>query len=128
MRVTGAALAAMAEKAIRLVTKSGKMHIYEIVEAVRELSDDKKNIDTFFDILTLWFRDVLLYKATKEAENLVFRRELTEIKREATVCSYEGLEEITEAIRKAGARIRANVNFELTIELLFLTIGDYLRE
>jgi DNA polymerase-3 subunit delta' len=128
MSVTGDAFAEMAEKAIRLVKKSGKMHIYEIVEAVRELSDDKKNIDTFFDILTLWFRDVLLYKATKEAENLVFRRELAEIKREATVCSYEGLEEITEAIRKAGARIRANVNFELTIELLFLTIGDYLRE
>jgi hypothetical protein len=33
-----------------------------------------------------------------------------------------------EAVNKAGARIRVNVNFDLTIELLFLTISDNLKE
>lgn len=128
MSVTGDAFAEMAEKAVRLVKKSGDMQIYEIVEAVKDLSADKKNIDTFFDILTLWFRDVLLFKATKDTEGLVFRRELTEVRREAGLCSYEGLEDIIEAVGKAGARLRANVNFDLTIELLFLTIRDNLKE
>ena len=128
MSVTGDAFAEMTEKAIRLVKKVGNMQTYEIVEAVKELSEDKKNIQQFFDILTLWFRDVLLYKATRDTDNLVFRRELAEIKREATICSYEGLEDMIEAVNKASARIRANVNFDLTVELLFLTFADNLKE
>ena len=128
MSVTGDAFAEMTEKAIQLVKRAGNMQTHEIVAAVRELSEDKKNIQQFFDILTLWFRDVLLYKATRDTDNLVFRRELAEIKREATICSYEGLEDMIEAVNKAGTRIRANVNFELTIELLFLTISDNLKE
>ena len=128
MSVTGDAFAEMTEKAIRLVKKAGNMQTHEIVAAVKELSEDKKNIQQFFDILTLWFRDVLLYKATRDTDNLVFRRELAEIKREATICSYEGLEDMIEAVNKAGVRIRANVNFDLTVELLFLTIADNIKE
>ena len=78
----------------------------------------------FLDILLLWFRDVLLYKATRETDNLVFRRELSEIRREASVCSYEGLQEIIDSIEKAKTRLHANVNFDLTLELLFLTIAE----
>jgi hypothetical protein len=33
-----------------------------------------------------------------------------------------------EAVNKASARIRANVNFDLTVELLFLTFADNLKE
>jgi DNA polymerase-3 subunit delta' len=128
MSVTGDTFADMAEKTIRLIKRSGDMQVCEIVEAVRELAEEKKNIDPFFDVLTIWFRDVLLYKATKETEGLVFRWEISEIKREAALCSYEGLGDITEAIGKAGARLRANVNFDLAIELLFLTIRDNLKE
>ena len=80
------------------------------------------------DIVQVEFRDVLLYKATRDTDNLVFRRELAEIKREATICSYEGLEDMIEAVNKASARIRANVNFDLTVELLFLTFADNLKE
>lgn len=128
MSVTGDDFAEMADRTIRLIKKSGDMEVCEIVEAVRELADEKKNIDAFFDILTIWFRDVLLYKATKDTDGLVFRKEISEIKREAQICSYEGLGDITEAIARAGARIRANVNFDLTIELLFLLIADNMKE
>ena len=38
--------------------------------------------------------------------------------------SYEGLEKILDALEKAKARLRANVSFELTMELLFLTIQE----
>ena len=38
--------------------------------------------------------------------------------------SYEGLEKIIEAIQKARARLNANVNFDLTMELMFLTMKE----
>ena len=38
--------------------------------------------------------------------------------------SYEGIEKILEALETAKARMKANVNFELVIELLLLTIKE----
>ena len=72
----------------------------------------------------MWYRDVLLFKATREVDNLVFKNELNHIKEQAKNSSYEGLETIMEAIDKAKVRLNANDNFDLTMELLFLTIRE----
>jgi DNA polymerase-3 subunit delta' len=67
---------------------------------------------------------VLLFKATGETDKLVFREELSTIRRVAQRSSYEGIEEVLEALQKARLRLGANVNFELTMELLILTIQE----
>ena len=72
----------------------------------------------------MWFRDVLLFKATAEVDKLVFRRQLDMIKKRASQSSYEGLQEILNAIEKVKTRLKSNVNFELSIELLLLTIRE----
>ena len=109
---SGDTFANLAHRTVQIIKDIDKLQIYEIVEGIN------------LDILLLWFRDVLLYKATRETDNLVFRRELSEIRREASVCSYEGLQEIIDSIEKAKTRLHANVNFDLTLELLFLTIAE----
>ena len=38
--------------------------------------------------------------------------------------SDENLEKILDSIQKTKARLKANVNFELALELLFLTIRE----
>ncbi len=38
--------------------------------------------------------------------------------------SYGGIEKILESIEKAKVRLNANVNFDLVIELLLLTIKE----
>ena len=65
-----------------------------------------------------------MYKATKDVGGLVFGDQLKYIKEKAAKSSYEGLERILESIEKAKARLRANVNFDLVMELLFLTIKE----
>ena len=50
--------------------------------------------------------------------------EVKNIKSRAAVSSYEGLMTILEAIDSAKARLKANVNPELVLELLFLTIWE----
>ena len=42
----------------------------------------------------------------------------------ALVKKYGNLEKILEALEKTKVRLRANVNFELALELLFLTIRE----
>ena len=112
------------ENALRMAKYADSMPLYEIVETIKKLTAEKDNIDDYFDIFSLWFRDVLLFKATKEVDSLVFRQELNGIRERANKSSYEGLEKIIEAIQKARARLNANVNFDLTMELMFLTMKE----
>lgn len=100
------------------------MEIHEVVEWVKKISDYKLEINDFLDILTVWFRDVLLFKATNDVNMLIFKDEIQEIKKRAAHSSYSGLEEIINAIEKAKVRLNANVNFDLTIELMLLSIKE----
>jgi DNA polymerase-3 subunit delta' len=114
----------MMGNALRLLKHSKTMEVYELVDAIKAMASEKQNIQEYLELFTMWFRDVLLFKATKEVDHLVFKEEINDIKERASVSSYEGLEQILEAIRAAGDRLRANVNFELVMELLFLTIRE----
>ena len=44
--------------------------------------------------------------------------------RDGTTSSYEGLNNIMEALEKAKVRLNANVNFDITMEMLLLTIKE----
>mgnify|MGYP004615521387 FL=1 len=67
---------------------------------------------------------MLLFKATSDVNHLVFREEISAIRRVAQRSSYEGIEEVIEALDKAKRRLDANVNFELIMELLMLEIKE----
>ncbi|MDD7740719.1 MAG: DNA polymerase III subunit delta' [Lachnospiraceae bacterium] len=112
------------ENALKLMRYSDTMQLHEIVEAIRKLTEEKNNIEDYLDIFSVWFRDVLLFKATREVDTLVFKQEINSIRERAKKSSYEGLEKIIDAIGKARVRLKANVNFDLTMELLFLTIKE----
>ena len=72
----------------------------------------------------IWYRDILLYKATKDIDKVVFKDQINYIKEQAQKSSYEGIQLILESLEKAKARLKANVNFDLVMELLFLTIKE----
>ena len=112
------------QESIRFLKKSKEMDNNDRIEMSRRLAVDKKEIYDYLEIFTIWFRDVLYYKATKETESLLLKEELPAIKRRAEVSSYEGLQKILDSIDNARTRLRANVNPELAMELLFLTISE----
>ena len=100
------------------------MEVYELTEAVRSASEYKTEINDYLDLMALWFRDVLLFMATRQIDGLVFAEEINAISAQAQKSSYEGLERILKALEEAKVRLNANVNFELTMELLMLTIKE----
>ncbi len=100
------------------------MELNEAVSAIKSMAEYKVDPSDYLDIIAIWYRDILLFKATGEADKLVFRDELSTIRRVVQRCSYEGIEEVLEALQKARLRLGANVNFELTMELLFMTIQE----
>ena len=111
-------------RAFRLLRKSNELELYELVEMIKELTAEKQNIYDYLDLFTMWFRDVLLFKATKEVDGLIFKDQYNYIKERAKKSSYEGIENIIDAIGKARERLHSNVNFDLVMELLFMTIRE----
>ncbi len=112
------------DEATKLMKYLDEMELHEIVGAIKEIQKYKLEVTDYLDIMTSWYRDVLLYKATKDVDGLVFGDQLKFIKAKAAKSSYEGLEKILDSIEKAKARLKANVNFDLTMELLLLTIKE----
>ena len=110
--------------AIQLIKRLDDIELYEMTAAIKQIGEYKLQINDYFDFIMIWYRDVLLYKATADANKLIFKEEIYDIKKEAAKSSYSGIEEILKALEKAKVRLNANVNFDLVIELLLLTIKE----
>ena len=121
---TSQEFAEMTQNALRILKYANTMEVYELSDAIKSLSEDKQNINDYLDIFQFWFRDVLMFKATQEIDNLVFKQEINFIREQAKQRSYENLENILDSIQKTKVRLKANVNFDLAFELLFLTIRE----
>ena len=112
------------DEAVQLLKYINEMELSEIVQAVSRITAYKLEINDYLDIIMIWYRDVLLYKASKDMDKVVFKDQIKYIKERAKRSSYEGIELIIESLEKAKARLKANVNFDLVMELLFLTIKE----
>ncbi len=94
------------------------------LDLIRKMAGDRRGIGDYLDIFSLWFRDVIYLKATNEPDGLIFREQHRHIRKRAEVSSYEGLQNILDAIDKTRTRLAANVNAELALELLFMNIWE----
>ena len=107
---------------ISLLRHVEQMDLSEMLAVIKDLGTRKDEVRDYIDLMVLWYRDVLLFKATKDINQLLFQDEASYISREASYRSYEKIEEILQAFEKAKVRLRANVNFDITMELMLLTL------
>lgn len=110
--------------ALHLVKHVREMDLSEITAEVKSVSRYKLEVSDFLDLLAVWYRDVLMYKATRDVNGVIFQEEIDSVQEQASQSSYEGIELILQSLEKAKVRLRANVNFDLVMELLFLTIKE----
>ncbi|MFA9378537.1 MAG: ATP-binding protein [Lachnotalea sp.] len=112
------------EDTFSMLRNMDDMEMYEVIEYIKKIAENKLEINDYLELITMWFRDVLLFKATNDVNHLVFRDNISDIKKQANKRSYNGIEIVIDAIDKAKIRLKANVNFELVMELLLLTIKE----
>ena len=112
------------DSAVQLMKRVKDIDVYEMGEAVRQIGEYKMSINDYFDIMLIWYRDVLMYKATMDVNGLIFKEQAHDIKKQASHSSYHGIQEILEALEKAKIRLNANVNFDVVIELLLLKMKE----
>ena len=107
---------------ISLLRHVEQMDLSEMLAVIKDLGTRKDEVRDYIDLMVLWYRDVLLFEATKDINQLLFQDEASYISREASHRSYEKIEEILQAFEKAKVRLRANVNFDITMELMLLAL------
>lgn len=96
----------------------------DVFDMVTSLGNKKADINVYLDLMHLWFRDILMFKATQDANRLVFLDELMVIKRQASKFGFEALGRILDSFQTVHDRLNANVNFDTAIELLLLKMKD----
>lgn len=115
------------EDSLRLLRRIQDMDMDEIIQAVRNMGKYKLDITDYIDIMSMWFRDLLMVKISNSPNKLIFKDEFSVMKKQASHVSYEGLEEILQALDKLKIRLEANVNFDIAMELMLLTMKENLK-
>ena len=84
------------EEAVHLLREINDMDVDALEAAVKRVVSYKMNITDYLDVISVWYRDVLIYKATKNVDQVVFliSSDLSRIGQGKS--SYEGIENILE--------------------------------
>lgn len=114
----------MKNETLHLLKHIDTMDIPEIMLRIKDFSQQKAKINDYLDLMLLWYRDVLMFKITKDANILLYCEEYKAISHQASFRNYQDIENIIKAIDKAKIRLDANVNFDVAIELLLLTMKE----
>ena len=112
------------EELAELLKNLKKEDISQLLERIKRWKDEGRDLYQCLDFMQMWYRDVLMYKTTKDINLLIFKDQFSAMKEICTGSGYDGLERILTAIDKARIRLDANVNSELVMELLFLTMKE----
>ena len=112
------------EQILNLMKYVRTMGLDEMLSAIRELKEEEFEVEECLDFIQMWYRDVLLFKATNDVNLLIFPNEFRTISEQASRSDFNGIETIIQAIDTARRRLNANVNYELAMELLLLTIKE----
>ena len=112
------------EDSIRLLRRIQDMEMDEIVRTVKDMGKYKLDITDYIDIMTMWFRDILMVKISNSPNKIIFKDEFSVMKKQASRMSYEGIEEILQAMDKLKIRLEANVDFDIAMELTLLTMKE----
>lgn len=110
----------MKSAALHALKNVPDLEVNQMAAQAKQISTEKFDTDDYLDLCFIWYRDVLLYKACGDREHIVFQDELSDIADAARRYSYEGIDGVIHSIERARSRLSANVNMELTMELLFL--------
>ena len=130
---TGASHADIAFAAAFSLGNIGRaLHVLD-TEEFKDMLNDTMNVIThmksmeiydFLYIIMVWYLDMLILKTTGSLNQLVFKDKYRQLKDQEIYISFEGISHILDEVEKARRRLIANVNFEVAIEMLLVTIKE----
>jgi DNA polymerase-3 subunit delta' len=112
------------DSVVSVLKKIHTMDVDDLSLAMKAIQDFKLSINDYLDLMIMWYRDVLMLKVTGNIDKLLFKAEYNVLRTQASLMSYSTIEDKITAIEVAKQRLVANANFDVTIELLLLTLKE----
>ncbi len=107
---------------LKVLKRLSSMPADELYKKVKDWAGRKQELPEVLQLMNLWYRDVLVMKSTNGSGRPVFKEEESELRRQAEQSSFRKIEENIEAIEEMQARLGANVNTEVALEVLMYTL------
>ncbi|MEG2350192.1 MAG: DNA polymerase III subunit delta' [Hungatella sp.] len=114
----------MYQEVLGMLRRIKSLDISELLNYIHKLKEENLDLYECLDFMQLWYRDVLMFKVTKDANLLVFKDDYKTINEMSKMTGYDGFENILAAIDKTRVRMDANVNMELAMELMLLAMKE----
>lgn len=112
------------DSVVSVLKKIQNLDVDDLADALAHIQQFKMSINDYMDLMMMWYRDVLMLKVTGNIDKLLFKGEYSTMRKQAQVLSYKAIEDKIEAIARAKKRLDVNANFDITIELLLLTLKE----
>ena len=104
---------------VQILEQVRDMNAVQISKAAKELEGYEKS--RVLALMRLWFRDMMVYKSTKDVKRLYFPDDPA-LRQMAEEISFEHLDRILAMLDETTDRMNANVKAEAAYETLLLTI------
>ena len=103
------------------IVKEGASRIFESASNISELPDE---MDRVIFWLLIILRDLLVYKVSHDPSMIINRDRIAEIESMGKGASPDGIIKVIDEVRMAERLIARNVNKQLTLEHLFISISS----
>ena len=120
--------AEIVDSVVNVLTHIGDMDVETLGKAVKDIEQFKMSMNDYMDLIMMWYRDAMMIKITGNVDKILFKNEFSTLKKQAGKLTFKSIEDKIDAIAKAEQRLLANANFEVTIELLLLTLKEEATE
>lgn len=120
--------AEIVDSVVNVLTHIGDMDVETLGKAVKDIEQFKMSMNDYMDLMMMWYRDAMMIKITGNVDKILFKNEFSTLKKQAGKLTFKSIEDKIDAIAKAEQRLLANANFEVTIELLLLTLKEEATE
>lgn len=97
---------------------------YRALSFVDFFEKEKDSIDDILDIISVWFRDILVMKETNNSKIITNIDKLDIIKKQANKLSKNKINDIIDIVEKTKDDIKLNVNYQLSLEVMLLKIQE----
>lgn len=111
------------KQSINYLSRLEKAQIMEIYEIVKEITDDKENIERLLEFWLLWYRDIAVVKATNSG-NLYYKDYQQQLLDMSSKLTYNKVSQNIEFIKNAILDIRQNIYSTFVIENLLLKLKE----
>lgn len=112
------------EETIQVILSLRNNNVDEAFKAISFMVDNKGVIDTVLDIMLMFFRDLIIYKKTKDEKMLINSDKKGIILNNVDKFTLKRLGESIELIENTRRILQQNANFQLSMEVMLMKLQE----